>query len=264
MGRVLAIFCVALLGLGSLARAQDASLERVATPPAIDVAALTPEQNAQLSDWLSAVKKWQQYDEKWRNKPVRDGWGRITARRPSPAAPTWLAAHCDTVAAAGLAGFDKATAIACRVLADPRASFAEVPAPVNARPGADKPQPHSSFLTRLHVDGLWSTTGADRRLYGIVGAHMRLVDIGRLQIFGPPGVMLLTVPEGRRGGRRVTLGYTWGLSIRLVDMRVGAPTRNMTLFLNVSKVFLGSVATATAESRSYDMVGFSLAPRKNR
>jgi hypothetical protein len=38
----------------------------------------------------------------------------------------------------------------------------------------------------------------------------------------------------------------------------------MTLFLNVSKVFLGSVATATAESRSYDMVGFSLAPRKNR
>jgi hypothetical protein len=207
------------------------------------------------------VKKWQQYDEKWRNKPVHDGWGRIAERRTSPEPPSWLAAQCASVAAAGLVGFDKATEIACRVLADPRASFTAVPTPASARANAEKPPAHSSFLTRLHVDGLWTSASTEQRLYGIVGTHLSLVDIGRLQIFGPPGVMLLTVPDGR-GGREVTVGYTWGLSIRLVDMRMGSPTKNVTLFLNLSKAFLGSVDNAAGESRGYDMVGFSLAPRK--
>jgi hypothetical protein len=89
------------------------------------------------------------------------------------------------------------------------------------------------------------------------------VDIGRIQVFGPPGVMLLTVPDGH-GGRQVTFGYTWGLSVRLADLRVAAPTKNVTLFLNVSKVFLGSVESGASSSRGFDIVGFSIAPRKKR
>jgi hypothetical protein len=263
MGRVLALFCSALLGFASIATAQDVrSPEPAATPAAFDIAALTAEQQGQLADWLSAIKKWQHYDEKWRNRPVHDGWGRIAERHPSPAAPDWLTAHCASVAASGLTEFDDRSAIACRVLADPRAPFTAVPPPASARPDAEKP-PHSSFLTRLHFDGMWSTTSTHARLYGIVGSHMSLVDIGRLQFFGPPGVMLLTVPDGY-GGRRVAVGYTWGLSVRLGDVRMGAPTKNMTVFINVSKVFLGSAETAAGSSRAYDIVGFSIAPRKKR
>jgi hypothetical protein len=36
------------------------------------------------------------------------------------------------------------------------------------------------------------------------------------------------------------------------------------VFLNISKVFLGSTDTAAGSSRGYDIVGFSLAPRKRR
>lgn len=49
------------------------------------------------------------------------------------------------------------------------------------------------------------------------------------------------------GGR--VIRYTWGLSLRLGDVRMGAPTMNMTVFLTISKVFLGSTETAAGSSR---------------
>ena len=82
-----------------------------------------------------------------------------------------------------------------------------------------------------------------------------------MQFFGPPGVLLLTVPDGK-GGRRMTFGYTWGLSVRLADIRLNGPTKNMTLFLNVSKVWLGSGEPLTNNRSGYDIIGFSIAPRK--
>jgi hypothetical protein len=262
MGRVLALLCAALLGLASIAAAQNVSSNEPPPNAPVEAAALTPQQDAQLTTWLSALKKWQQYDEKWRNRPVHNGWGGIAERRPTPDAPEWLAGYCASVAAAGLSGFEERTEVACRVLDDPRSSFETVPPPLSAPPDQETSR-HSSFLSRLHFDGMWSTTSTNGRLYGIVGSHMSLVDIGRIQLFGPPGVMLLTIPDGS-GGRQMALGYTWGLSIRLGDVRMGAPTKNMTVFLNVSKVFLGPTEGTTASSRSYDIVGLSIAPRKRR
>ena len=94
------------------------------------------------------------------------------------------------------------------------------------------------------------------RSYGLIGSHLSLVDIGRVQVFGPPGVMLLSVPDGR-GSRRLELGYTWGVSVRLADMRLFGG-REMTLFVNFTKVW---VETGSATGRqAYDIVGFSVAP----
>jgi hypothetical protein len=264
MGRVLALFCSVLLGLATAAAARQ--LGPPDAPPApttFEIVPLIPEQETELTAWLTTLKKWQQYDEKWRNRPARDGWGRIEERRPSPTAPDWLGPYCASVTAAGLMGLEERIEIACRVLADPRASFAAVPPPVSARLSAEKPPSHSSFLTRMHLDGMWSTTSTNGRIYGIVGTHLSLVDIGRIQVFGPPGLMLLSVPDGH-GGRRAEFGYTWGLSIRLGDVRLGGPTKNMTVFLNISKVFLGSTETTAGDSRGYDIVGFSIAPRKKK
>ena len=157
-------------------------------------------------------------------------------------------------------GIDGPTERACRLVEDPRATLN--PAMLAAQLGGENPK-HSSFLSRLHIDGLWTTTPSGPRFYGIIGSHVSLVDVGRLQVFGPPGVMLLTVPNGR-GGRRVTFGYTWGLSLRLTDVRIAAPTKNLTLFLNVTKVFVASGASGAQATKGYDIVGFSLAPRKNR
>ena len=263
MGRLLiAGLSVVLLAVAPVGAQNLPPSEVPAGSSSFDIPAPTPEQEAQLTAWLAEVKKWQQYDEKWRNRPVRNGWAQIVDRKPAPPAPEWLTAQCDLMHAARLSGYDERLDIGCRVLDDPRASFAAVPVPLGVSPDAEK-SPHSSFFTRLHFDGMWSTTSTHGRIYGLVGTHMSLVDIGRLQVFGPPGVMLLTVPDGY-GGRRVTLGYTWGLSVRLADVRVGAPTKNVTLFLNISKVFLGSAENETSSSRGFDIVGFSIAPRKKR
>jgi hypothetical protein len=259
---LIAGFSVVLLAVAP-ADAQTLSRSATSAESAVfDVPAPTPEQEAQLTAWLAEVKKWQQYDVKWRNRPVHNGWAQIVDRKPAPPAPEWLAAHCDLLQAARLSGFDERLDVGCRVLDDPRASFAAVPVPLGVAPGAEQ-SPHTSFFTRLHFDGMWSTTSTHGRIYGLVGTHISLVDIGRVQLFGPPGVMLLTVPDGY-GGRRATLGYTWGLSVRLADLRMGAPTRNVTLFLNVSKVFLSSAENGTDSSRGFDIVGFSIAPRKKR
>jgi hypothetical protein len=262
MRKVPGVLCSLLLGLASSAAAQQLAAAPVPPPAAttFEIAALTPNEDGQLAVWLIAMEKWQKYDEKWRNRPVHDYWERIVERKRPPAPPTWLPGHCESIAAAGMTGFDDRVDHACRLVDDARAR----PDP-SARPASvtmEKPR-RSSFLTRVHLDGLWTTTQDGARFYGIIGSHISLVDVGRVQVFGPPGVMLLTVPDGN-GGRRVSLGYTWGVSLRLADVRIGTPNKNLTLFLNVTKLFVASGAIGPQGTQGYNIVGFSLAPRKDR
>jgi hypothetical protein len=98
---------------------------------------------------------------------------------------------------------------ACRVMAgleaDPGAETIRA-STAATRAGAEK-LVKDSFLTRVHIDGLWMTTSTDDRMYGLVGSHISLVDVGRVQFFEPPGLILLSVPDGR-GGREIRTGYT--------------------------------------------------------
>ena len=206
MRKVSGVFCSLLFGLTTV-RGGPAAWPRprpAAGPTTFDIAALTPDQDGQLAAWFSGMVKWQKYDEKWRNRPVHDYWERIVERKPPPAAPAWLPGHCQSIAAAGMTGFDDRVDYACRLVDDARAR-----PHLSARAHTTEVPRHSSFLTRVHIDGLWTTTQDGARFYGIIGSHISLVDVGRVQVFGPPGVMLLTVPDGN-GGRRVSLGYTWG------------------------------------------------------
>jgi hypothetical protein len=134
-------------------------------------------------------------------------------------------------------------------------------ATAKARTGAEK-LVKDTFFTRVHIDGLWMTTSTDYRMYGLVGSHISLVDVGRLQFFGPPGVILLSLPDGR-GGRELRTGYTWGLSVRLADVRLFAPSKNLTLFLSITKVWVNGPTSATFPGGSFDIAGFSLAPRRH-
>jgi hypothetical protein len=259
MRTVPGVFCLLVFALATSAAAQQQAPAPV--PPSattFELPALTPDQDVQLAAWLSGMEKWQVYDEKWRNRPVHDYWERIVARKPPPAPPAWLPGQCQSIAAADMIGFEARVDYACRLLDDVRArpdrsTFSAPP---------DVPR-HSSFLTRIHIDGLWTTTQDGARFYGIVGTHISMVDVGRVQVFGPPGIMLLTVPDGK-GGRKVSLGYTWGVSLRLADVRVGTPTKNFSLFLNVTKLFVSGGAMGVQGTQGYNIVGLSLAPLKNR
>jgi hypothetical protein len=256
MRKVVGAFCSLVFGVTTSAAAQQAELP---VPPAsapFEIAALTPDQDGQLAGWLSGMEKWQKYDEKWRNRPVHDYWERIVDRKPPPAPPEWLPGHCQAIAAAEMTGFDARVDYACRLVEDARAR----PDRSTSSAPPDLPR-HSAFLTRIHIDGLWTTTQDGARFYGIVGTHISLVDVGRVQVFGPPGILLLTVPDGY-GGRRVSLGYTWGASLRLAEVRVGAPTKNFSLFLNVTKLFVSGAAVGPYGGQGYNIVGLSLAPLK--
>src|SRR5436190_9921195 len=256
---VLGVVSLLLTGLSAHAAAQ---IVTSAGPPtsslSFDIAALSADQERELGSWLSAIHKWQEYDEKWRNRPVRNGWAHIVPRQAPPDAPAWLPGRCAMLADALILDIEPRTAAACRLLEDPRV----VSAALAARPAAEAHPRHSMFLTRMHLDGLAATSQSQARVYGIVGFHLSLVDIGRVQLFGPPGVLLLTVP-GELGGRTETIGYTWGLSVRLSDIRLNSRTKNMTLFLNISKVWTGA-ESAGGNTGGYDIVGLSIAPRRQR
>ena len=259
----LAVVSISLLFVFATAAAAQQLVPAV-PPSSTDttfVEPLTPDQDRELDDWLSAMEKWRRDDAKWHNRTRRDGWGRIVSRKLPPDAPSWLPARCDSIAAPDLTDLPERLAKACRLVADPSADIGSVqPRATAARVAAEKPAKHSSFLTRLHLDGLWTTASTQERAYGLVGSHLSLVDVGRLQIFGPPGVILLSVPDGY-GSRRMTLGYTWGISVRLSEMRLFGQ-RDMTLFLNISKVWVNGNSGDRTNARGFDAMGFSLAPRK--
>jgi len=152
MRKVLAAFCSLSLCLITSAAAQQPAAVPVPPPAAttIEIAALTPDQDGQLTAWMSGMDKWQKYDEKWRNRPVHDYWERVVERKPPPAPPAWLPAHCRSIEAAGMTGFDATVDHACRLVEDPRARANQQS--ITAAP-PDVPR-HSSFLTRVHIDGL--------------------------------------------------------------------------------------------------------------
>ena len=256
---LLTLSCLVLLEVGAAAGGQRPPDP---PPPTDTTLVLLQEQDRELGIWLSSMEKWQRYDTKYSNRPAHDAVGGIARHRPPPDAPAWLGAYCARAAAAHALELDPRTNVTCLLLEDPRTAIAAVPAPAQAARLAAEKSKHSSFMTRVHLDGLWTSASSGTRLYGLVGSHISVVDVGRLQVFGPPGVLLLSVPD-YAGSRRMTLGYTWGLSVRLADVRLFGPAKDMTLFLNMSKVWMadgGNEQTAGGNT----MMGFSIASRKKR
>ena len=226
---------------------------------------LSQDEARDLDRWLDEMRHWQRFDKRWHNQAAHDPFGRVTARVEEPQPPSWLLDRCAALTPSFVAQLEGPLGDACRLLAglsvDPTA---EAIRDTTLTQRADKEKLRKGTLwTRLHIDGLWTTTSTDARLYGLVGSHISLVDVGRVQFFGPPGVIVLSVPDGR-GSRELKMGYTWGMSVRLGDVRLFAPSKNFTLFLTVTKVWVvggGAYDRLNPSMNGFDIAGFSLAPR---
>jgi hypothetical protein len=201
-------------------------------------------------------------DKRWRNEPAHDAFGHIQRRTPMPAVPEWLDARCAALPPDATSTLQSPVGAACRLLAglaeDPVADALRASTTL-ARTNAEK-LVKNSFFTRVHIDGLWTSTSTDVRMYGLFGAHISLVDVGRVQFFGPPGVLVLSAPDGL-GGRETRTGYTWGMSVRLGDVRLLSPTKNLTLFLTMTKVWMSGGTYDRLRPGGLELAGFSLAPR---
>ena len=69
----------------------------------------------------------------------------------------------------------------------------------------------ASFLKYLHTDVLWTPSETGAGMQGLVGVHLVVASIGRVNFFGPPGVMLVT--QNTSTGKMVRVASTWGTSI---------------------------------------------------
>ncbi len=226
---------------------------------------LTDAQQEELAQWVDDMNRWLHQEKRWRNEPVHNNYGKIVSRRPQPETPAWLPEYCASLKRSSTAAPSKRVEHACAILAnlslDPDA---EAIRQHTQAARADKEKVvKTSFLSRLHLDGLWTTTSSDVRYYGIVGSHISLVDVGRVQFFGPPGILLLRMPD-INGSHTMRVGYTWGMSVRLTDIRLLSPTKNMTLFLSIAKCWMVGGETDRLRPGGFDIAGFSIAPRKNR
>ena len=126
----------------------------------------------------------------------------------------------------------------------------------NARRAAamqrEKPE-HSWFLKWLHADALWLPGRAGADVFGLVGFHLAVARIGRVHLFGPPGLMVLL--HDTNEGRRVRPAFTWGLGYSLTEMHVPFKQEPMQLFLNVAEARVTGGGNLT-------MVGLSVTWRK--
>jgi hypothetical protein len=262
-GGRLALTCGLSFGPALVSAAQP--LTPATLPAAITERAfqpLTPDQDRELSRWLAGMDEWRRFDAKWFNRPARDSLGRRTERLQRPAPPSWLPASCKSATLERVLDLHPRLSAACRLLDDPWAPVLSMPTAVQVvRAEEEKPSKYTSFLERVHIDGLWSTPVTNGRSYGLIGSHLTLVDIGPVQLFGPPGVLVLSLPDGD-GSRRLTIGVTWGLSVRLTDVTLPGD-KPMTLFLNLSKVWVGGETNDVTNS-GHDIIGFSLAPGRRR
>jgi hypothetical protein len=113
----------------------------------------------------------------------------------------------------------------------------------------------TSFLKWLHFDGLWAPTTWGAGTFGLVGTHVTIANVGRVNFFGPPGVMLLL--ENYDGVRSIRPAMTWGVSVYLADFQPPGAGHRAQLFLNLAKA-----QTFGSGQGGMDLAGLSITWKK--
>lgn len=230
---------------------------------------LTPEQIAEVGIWVKKMRSWSKYDQTWLNRVEKNNAGvPYKHHRQVPEAPPWLAARCENPA--GEAALAEACLFFARIGLDTRA--AQIANDIQAQRQAHEKNEHNSFLTKIHIDGLWtqpqlgSSDGTTSRVYGLVGLHIGLVEVGkRIQFFGPPGVMI-SLTRDAYGAKQTRIGYTWGMSVKLTDFHVPfvwGSGQNATLNLDMVKCWLHGTGPLSAFG-NLNLAGFSISPAKKK
>jgi len=125
---------------------------------------------------------------------------------------------------------------------------------VQERLEKEKPS-HTSFLRWLHLDALWMPTTFDGSMVGLIGSHMTVANIDRLNFFGPPGVLLLMQNVG--GEKKIIPALTWGFSVYLTDLKMPGEHRKAQMYLNLTKVW-----ETGNQNNGMDMAGISMTWKK--
>jgi hypothetical protein len=125
----------------------------------------------------------------------------------------------------------------------------------------EKPS-RTSFFDRVHLDVLGAPPeiGGGANLVGVIGAHLTIVEFGRINLFGPPGVMIaMASADGDNPNRwRPMTALSWGISVRLFEFRVRGAARKTVMYLNLTKLWTWGDFT-----RGTDFAGLSFAWKRD-
>jgi hypothetical protein len=235
------------------AQAQDVSDVRTVSD---DDLQLTQAQQQELKQWTKDVQKYRKWWEHYRNRITHTAFGSAGERRTAPPVPDWLPMKCDLLAdfAPKPAG---PLADGCNLLSYYESDFTTDPVTQQAAIAQkqNEADPHSSFWKHVHLDAGWSSLDYRMHTYGVVGMHITLPELAkRVQIFLPPGFLLLSIPDGV-GGRELQPAATIGVSIKMFRFQFPQGKEGMAYF-NLAKAYLisrGSLAT----NPSVDLMGLS-------
>jgi hypothetical protein len=247
------LIMLALLGAAQ-AQAQDATDVRIIRESDIQ---LSPVQQEELKKWTSDVLKYRDWHDRYRNRIARNANGIITNRRERPPVLEWLPAKCDI-----LADFvprpTGELSQGCNLLSYYESNFTVDPMQQQLLQAQkqNEEDPHSSFWKHVHLDAGWSSMDYRMHTYGLVGVHMTLPELAkRVQVFLPPGFMLVSLPDGR-GGREFQPAATIGVSIKL--FRFDFPQKRAgTAYFNLAKAYVINRVGPESSKPQVDLVGLS-------
>ncbi|MBX4187429.1 MAG: hypothetical protein KW802_04250 [Candidatus Doudnabacteria bacterium] len=228
----------------------------VSHPPELTVA-----ERQELKSWLADMRKWQKKDRAWHQ--TFDHSMRMKSHRMAPDEPVWLRGFCPAAPS-----WQEDLKQACDLIAamDLDPVVENIRQRILVQRSAGEKVMKNSFFTRLHFDVLGSQTmfGNGAYVFGLGGVHISLVDVGRVQFYGPPGAMLVILPNDR-GGHQVRPAYDWGMSVRMGDFHFphpGSRGKNATVFLNMTKCWISGTTVAGINPSSMDFITVSISPRR--
>jgi len=220
---------------------------------------LDANQQRDLRQWTDDVRAYERWYEQNRNRVAYNIFGFAAGRREIPAVPEWLPDKCD------LLGYLEARPVGelsagCDLLAYYRSDFTRDPAAAQAALTQTQQErdPHASFWKHVHLDAGWTSLDYRMHTYGLVGVHVTLPELAkRVQIFLPPGFLLLAVPDGR-GGTTLQPAATIGVSIKMFPFEF-PQGKNGTAYFNVAKAYVIDGGSGISRNAAVDLLGLSFA-----
>jgi hypothetical protein len=224
-----------------------------------------------LAQWIEEYADWQEWAARhfnkrqwmlhpfpypyWKNNPSLFSY--VAPPRLQPAPPVWLHDACEGWASSTVA--DHELAAGCRLLTisqldDPAE---RIGSRIAIAPPPPEKTPNLQLFEHIHFASLWTDLQPNGPgAFGLAGVHATIDLYGRWQIYPFPGLMAVSV-RNLEGKRIVTIGYDWGMAVRLFDMRIpyfNVPAR---AHLNITEVWVPEAG------QKVEMIGLSFSLKKN-